>query len=177
MTENLNIRNYSQNSLLKTTKAIRFGWALSSLTQFNEYADEVLSETSKETNSGYHTFIPESKQQSIEWRHISSTAKIKAKQTLSRRKIMATVFGNRRGILLAELMSQGQNTNTKVYCGTLNQLRRAIQNKRRVTFTKGFSTITPDQVTVLPREHVSPLDLLGNIEFLYSSRNLIEDIN
>ncbi|KAL4118897.1 hypothetical protein QTP88_011778 [Uroleucon formosanum] len=48
----------------------------------------------------YH-FTPESKQQSMEWRHSFSPQKRKFKVTQSARKIMATVFWDRKGVLLA----------------------------------------------------------------------------
>ncbi|KAL4126321.1 hypothetical protein QTP88_010543 [Uroleucon formosanum] len=51
----------------------------------------------------YH-FTPESKQQSMEWRHSFSPKKRKFKVTQSARKIMATVFWDRKGVLLIEFM-------------------------------------------------------------------------
>ncbi|GFV78060.1 uncharacterized protein TNCV_2141 [Trichonephila clavipes] len=50
--------------------------------------------------------IPESKQQSMEWQHTSSPIKIKAKQTLSKCKIMETMFWDLRGVLLVDFMLQ-----------------------------------------------------------------------
>ncbi|GFV46849.1 HTH_48 domain-containing protein [Trichonephila clavipes] len=41
---------------------------------------------------------PEANQQSMELRHTSSPVKVKAKRTLSMRKIMATVFWDRHGV-------------------------------------------------------------------------------
>ncbi|GFS59176.1 hypothetical protein TNCV_70461 [Trichonephila clavipes] len=45
---------------------------------------------------GISHIFPESKQQSMEWQHKSFPVKVKAKQTLSKRKIMTTVFWDRR---------------------------------------------------------------------------------
>ncbi|GFS99455.1 hypothetical protein TNCV_4534261 [Trichonephila clavipes] len=39
----------------------------------------------------------------MEWRHTSSAVEVKAKQTLSKRKNMATVLWDRRGVLLANM--------------------------------------------------------------------------
>jgi len=50
---------------------------------------------------------------------------------------MATVFWDRKGILLTEFMAPGTTITSEVYCGTLHKLRRSIQNKRRGMLTKG----------------------------------------
>ncbi|GFX61939.1 HTH_48 domain-containing protein [Trichonephila clavipes] len=42
---------------------------------------------------------PESKRQSMEWRHTNSPVRAKAKRTISARKVMATVFLDRHGVL------------------------------------------------------------------------------
>lgn len=59
----------------------------------------------------YH-FTPESKQQSMEWRHSFSPQKKKFKVTQSARKIMATVFWDRKGVLLIEFMPTGTTINS-----------------------------------------------------------------
>ena len=52
-------------------------------------------------------------------------------QTLSARKIMATVFWDREGVLLVDFLERGSTINSERYCETMKKLRRAIQNKRR----------------------------------------------
>ncbi|GFW83103.1 histone-lysine N-methyltransferase SETMAR [Trichonephila clavipes] len=80
---------------------------------------------------------PESKRQSMEWRHTNSPVRVKAKRTISTRKVMATVFWVRHGVLLVEFMQQGTTINAAAYFATLTKLRRAIQNKRRGLLTYG----------------------------------------
>ena len=46
-------------------------------------------------------------------------------------KIVATVFWDRKGILLIDFLERGLTINADVYCETVRKLRRAIQNKRR----------------------------------------------
>jgi hypothetical protein len=58
-------------------------------------------------------------------------------QTLPARKLMASVFWDRKGVLMVELMKQGTTITSEVYCETLKKLRRAIQNKRRGMLTYG----------------------------------------
>lgn len=84
----------------------------------------------------YH-LTPESKRQSMTWRHSSSPRVRKFRQTISNRKIMATVFWDRKGIIHIEFLPQGTTINADRYCQTLKNLRRAIQNKRRGMLTKG----------------------------------------
>jgi hypothetical protein len=61
------------------------------------------------------------------------------KRCLPARKLMATVFWDRKGVLMVEFMQQGTTIRSEVYCETLNkkELRRAIQNKRRALLTSG----------------------------------------
>ena len=44
------------------------------------------------------------------------------------RKIMATVFWDRKGILLIDFLECGLTINADAYCETVRKLRRAIQN-------------------------------------------------
>jgi len=74
---------------------------------------------------------PESKQQSLHWKHTGLPKRKKFKQTFSTRKIMCAVFWDRQGVLLVEFLAQGTTITSAVYCETLKKLRHAIQNKRR----------------------------------------------
>jgi len=74
---------------------------------------------------------PESKQQSLLWKHTGSPKRKKFKQMISKRKIMCTVFWDTQGVLLVEFLPQGTTINSAVYCEKLKKLRCAIQNKRR----------------------------------------------
>ncbi|KAF8788189.1 Histone-lysine N-methyltransferase SETMAR like protein [Argiope bruennichi] len=106
------------------------GSALQFLTLYNEDGEDFLSRivTGDETWVSYDT--SENKRESMEWRHISSPTKIKPKQTLTPRKVMYTIFWDRKGILLIDFLPRGQSINAHVYCETIKKLHRAIQNKR-----------------------------------------------
>ncbi|UYV71458.1 hypothetical protein LAZ67_8003324 [Cordylochernes scorpioides] len=84
-----------------------------------------------------HYTTPETKEQSKQWKHTSSPKPLKFKQTLSAGKLIATVFWDRKGLLLCDNMRRGTTINSDRYCETLKKLRRAIQNKRRGMLTKG----------------------------------------
>lgn len=74
----------------------------------------------------------ETKLQSMEWGHTNSPKKPrKCMQTLSARKIMATVFWDRKGVLFVDFLERGTTINSARYCETLEKLKRSIQNKRR----------------------------------------------
>ena len=80
----------------------------------------------------------ESKRQSMQWRHSSSPKAKKFKQASSVRKIMATVFWDRKGILLIDFLERRLTINADAYCDTVRKLRRAIQNKRRGMLSSGI---------------------------------------
>jgi hypothetical protein len=50
---------------------------------------------------------------------------------------MASVFWDRKGILLVDFMPPGTTINAAAYCDTLTRLLRAIQNKRREMLSRG----------------------------------------
>ncbi|XP_017791911.1 PREDICTED: histone-lysine N-methyltransferase SETMAR-like [Habropoda laboriosa] len=75
--------------------------------------------------------------ETCQWKHPESPKPRKFKQTLSVGKAMASVFWNRKGLLLCEFMPAGTTNNADRYCVTLKNLRRAIQNRKRGMLTKG----------------------------------------
>jgi histone-lysine N-methyltransferase SETMAR len=50
---------------------------------------------------------------------------------------MASVFWDRKGVILVDYMVRGTIINAQAYCETLKKLRSAIKNKRRGILTKG----------------------------------------
>uniref|UniRef100_A0A1B6ITX5 Tc1-like transposase DDE domain-containing protein n=1 Tax=Homalodisca liturata TaxID=320908 RepID=A0A1B6ITX5_9HEMI len=115
------------------------GSALTFLSRYHEEGEEFLSQivTGDETWVSYVN--TEQKRQSMEWGHTSSPRKpVKCRQTFSTRKLMATVFWDKKGIILVEFMERGTTINAAVYSDTLKKLRRAIQNRRRGMLTSGI---------------------------------------
>ena len=112
-------------------KTKRMGSALKFLTRYAQEGDEVLDSivTEDETWVFHHT--PDSKQQSLQWRHTHSPRTKKFKTSISVEKIMTSVFWDRKGILFVDFMPPGAIINAAAYCDTLTRLRRAIQNKSR----------------------------------------------
>ena len=67
----------------------------------------------------------------MHWCQSGSPCKTKFKQTLSEREMICTVFWDRRGILLVDLLTRCEAVNAERYCETLEKLRRVIQNTWR----------------------------------------------
>ena len=109
----------------------RLGSALKFLTRYGQEGDEFLDSivTGDETWVFHHT--PESKQQSRQWRHTHFCRTKIFKTSISVKKVMASVFRDRKGILLFDFMPPGATINAAAYCDTLTRLQWAIQNKRR----------------------------------------------
>ncbi|GFV62708.1 histone-lysine N-methyltransferase SETMAR [Trichonephila clavipes] len=79
-----------------------------------EFLDSIV--TGDETWVHYTT--PETKEQSKQWKHPSSPRAKKFKQILSAGKIMASIFWDRKGVLLCEFMPRGTTINADRYCET-----------------------------------------------------------
>jgi transposase len=78
------------------------------------------------------------KEQSKQWMHIHSPNKPKKfKQTLSARKLMATLFWDRKGMLMVKFMQQETTVTSQVYSEMPKKLRRVIQNKMRGMLISG----------------------------------------
>ena len=72
---------------------------------------------------------PETKQQSIHWRHSGSPCKTEFKQTLLWEKVMFMMCLGQTGILLVDFLIRGETVNAEHYCRALQKLRWSIQNK------------------------------------------------
>jgi histone-lysine N-methyltransferase SETMAR len=113
------------------------GVALNFLVRYRNEGDEFLNHIVTGDETWISHVTPENKQQSMQWRHSASPKAKKFKQKLSARKIICTVFWDRRGVLLIDFMTQGTTINADVYCETISKLRRAIQNKRQGLLSSG----------------------------------------
>jgi len=105
--------------------------ALTFLMRYHKEGDGMLSHIVTGDETWVSHIAPESRQQSLHWKHTGLPKRRKFKQTISTRKIMCTVFWDRQGVLLVEFLPQGTKINSAVYCETLKKLRYVIENKRR----------------------------------------------
>lgn len=75
-------------------------------------------------------YDPESINQSMEWRHPSSPRSKKSKTNKSNKKVMATFFWDKDGLILVDFLEQGSTINSTSYVNTLHKLRESIKKKR-----------------------------------------------
>jgi hypothetical protein len=88
--------------------------ALTFLMCYHKEGDGMLSHIVTGDKTWVSHITPESKQQSLHWKHTGSPKRKKLKQTFLTRKIMCTVFWDRQGVLLVEFLPQGTTINTAV---------------------------------------------------------------
>lgn len=85
-----------------------------------------------------HHFEPESKRQSMTWKHPGSPVSKKFKTRPSAGKLMLTVFYYSRGPILEHYTERGSTVTSDRYCEMLrNNLRPAIRTKRRGLLSQG----------------------------------------
>lgn len=84
-----------------------------------------------------HHFDPESKRQSMVWKHVDSPAPKKFKVTMSAGKVMATVFWDNQGVIMTNYLQKGSTVTGEYYTTELRQLREALKTKRRGKLRRG----------------------------------------
>jgi len=112
--------------------------ALTFLMRYHKEGDGMLSYIVTGDETWVSHITPKSKQKYLHWKHTGSPKRKKFKQTFSTRKIMCTVFWDRQGFLLIEVLPQGTIINCAVYCETPKKLKGTIQNKRRGMLSANF---------------------------------------
>lgn len=69
---------------------------------------------------------------------------------------MATVFWDKKGVLLIEFMPIGTTINAASYCETLKKLCRANQNRRRAMLMKGVYVLHDNAQPYVARDTKKP---------------------
>lgn len=123
--------------LTNNHKENRMMTSLDCLTRYEEDGDEFLDRIVTCDETWISHITPECKRDSMQWKHVTSPRVKKFKTVLSPKKVLATVFWDRRGIIHVEYLKYGNTVNAAGYCETLKRVRRAIQNKRRGMLTDG----------------------------------------
>ena len=103
------------------------------LKRYEEEGEEFIQRIVTGDESWVHYYDPESKRQSMEYRHKSSPSPRKFKVVASARKVMLTVFWDSRGIVHMEFLKQGNTVNSERYISTLRKLSVRL---KRVRLTK-----------------------------------------
>jgi histone-lysine N-methyltransferase SETMAR len=84
-----------------------------------------------------HHWDPETKQESMQWKHIDSPPPKKFRTQPSAGKIMATIFWDSQGVILIDYMPHKTTITGLYYAVLLGRLREAIKNKRRGKLMRG----------------------------------------
>ena len=84
----------------------------------------------------YH-YDPETKQQSVEWRHSGSSRPKKFQVQKFTGKVLSSIFWDQDCILLIDYLPKGQTINAEYYSSLLVQLKDILKEKRRGKVTKG----------------------------------------
>lgn len=78
-----------------------------------------------------HHWDPESKQESMQWKHFDSPPPKKFRTQPSAGKIMATIFWDSSGVLLIDYLPNKTTINGPYYAALMGRLRESIKEKRR----------------------------------------------
>ena len=84
-----------------------------------------------------HHWDPDTKKESMQWKHPCSPPPKKFRIQPSASKVMATVFWDSKGIILIDNKPAGTSITGKYYANVIKQLRVAIKEKRRGKLAAG----------------------------------------
>ena len=78
-----------------------------------------------------HHFDPDSKMQSMQWKHPGSPPPKKFKRVSSAGKVMASVFWDSQGVIMIDDLEQGCKIHGAYHAVELRRLHKNIARKRR----------------------------------------------
>ena len=84
-----------------------------------------------------HHWEPDTKKESMQWKHPGSPPPKKFRTQPSASKVMATVFWDSKGIILIDYKPAGTSITGEYYANIIKQLRVAIKKKRRGKLAAG----------------------------------------
>jgi len=110
----------------------------------------------------YH-YEPESKRQSMQWKHLSSPANKKFKTQASSGKVMLTIFWDVNDPILMHFQEKGQTVTSARYSDILvNELKPAIRSKRWVLLSKRVLLLYDN---IRPHTAAHTMDTLRDLKF------------
>ena len=74
-----------------------------------------------------HHFDPETKQQSMQWKHPTSPPVVKFLKNVSASKVMVSVFWDSEGVLFTDYLEKGKTVTGVYYAGLIRKLREVIK--------------------------------------------------
>ena len=141
LTRNLGMKKVSARwvprMLTPEQKQYRIQISQQLLQRFRADPDDFLSRLVTHDETWIHHFDPESKRQSLQWKHPWSPPPRKFRVTASAGKVMASVFWDSRGVIMIDYLEHGQTITGEYYSQLLIRLRDAIKQKRRGKVSQG----------------------------------------
>ncbi|GFR75463.1 histone-lysine N-methyltransferase SETMAR [Elysia marginata] len=117
------------------------------LKHYEEEGEEFIQQIVTGDESWVRHHDPESKRQSMEYRHKSSPTPRKFKVVASARKVMLTVFWDSEGIVHIEFLKQGNTINPEWYISTLRKVSVRVKHVHPQSTQYGITT-TPGRTQV-----------------------------
>ena len=107
------------------------------LDEYYEEAEDFLDHIITQDETWVHHYDPETKQQSMQWKHADAPTPLKFKVVSSSKKVMASVFWDREGVVMVDYLEKGSTINGKHYANQLRRLKEEIKAKRPGKLEKG----------------------------------------
>ena len=113
-------------ALTPDQKLTRLVMSEANLARFEAEPDRFVERFLTQDECWVHHFEPETKMQSMQWKHSTSPAPKKAKVVSSAGKVMASVFWDAKGIVFIDYLQKGKTINEEYYVKLLRELRQSI---------------------------------------------------
>lgn len=123
--------------LTEEHKKMRMATSLEILQRYAEHGERFLCKIVTGDETWVFHYAPESKAESMRWKHPGSPVAKKFKTTTSSGKMMATMFWDMYGLLLVEYTPRSATVNAVAYQATLKKLKEAIRRKRPGLLSQG----------------------------------------
>lgn len=124
--------------LTHENKQVRLTTSRENLDLFREDQAKFLRRYVTMDETWAHHFDPETKLQSMEWKHVDSPTPVKFRKIASAGKVMASVFWDSEGILMIDYLERGKTITGVYYAQLIRKLRVAIKEKRRGKLRQGI---------------------------------------
>ena len=105
------------------------------LRHFRQHGDAFLSRIVTTDETWVYRYEPESKRQSMQWKHVTSPSKRKFKSERAVGKVILAVFWDMKGPVTISFLPKGSPVNAENYCELLEAVRRDIRSQRRGLLT------------------------------------------
>lgn len=123
--------------LTPVQKSFRVDTCSELLALYDADPDNVLSRIITGDETWLHHWDPDTKQESMQWKHANSPPPRKFRTQPSAGKVMATIFWDCKGALLVDYLPQRTTMTGSYYGNVLKNLRQAVKEKRRGMLSRG----------------------------------------